>query len=100
MNYLDKELRGKELREFIMDRDTGISDLIRQYGVTLKQGHGVLTCYYVNNNLDDPNPFGATLDSGEKIAIDRFDILSFDNKTNVKDSIDSLIIYRAIILEK
>lgn len=99
MNYLDKELRGKELREFIL-RDTSVYDLIRQYGVTLKQGHGVLTCYYVNNNLDDPNPFGVTLDSGEEIAIDRHDILSFDNKTNVNDSINSLISYYAIILEK
>jgi hypothetical protein len=75
-------------------------NFIIKYGVTTPDGHGVLKGFIINMNWDDPNKFRVELDNGKTSIFKRNEILSFDNGTDVVNSLNSLLTYRAIIMEK
>lgn len=87
-----------------MFNDTESLNFIRKYGVTTSEGHGVLKSFviYDVSQMDwaDPNKFCVELDNGKTSILKRNEILSFDNGTDVVNSLNSLLTYRAIILEK
>ena len=83
-----------------MFNDTESLNFIKTYGVTTSEGHGVLKSFVINMNWDDPNKFCVELDNGKTSILKRNEILSFDNGTDVVNSLNSLLTYRAIILEK